>query len=115
MNFSFLLPLLHVPYDIHHRNYYLLNLIHMVNLDEELFSSYLNQTDLMALVSRGASDSIYSVAENYFENREFNEVVTILNPVVDTTKNSNVFIYLAVSHTQLKRYTEAEIESMETR
>ncbi len=76
--------------------------------NEDLFSSYLQETDLLSLVDRGRLDSMFSAAETYYNNKEFDKVVNTLTPLIDTTKNSNAFVYLAISHTQLKKYTEAE-------
>jgi hypothetical protein len=76
--------------------------------NSELFASYIEKNDLLGLVSRGNSDSIYAKAEASFENSEYQEVVNLLSPTLDTVKNSNVYLYLAISQMILENYSEAE-------
>jgi len=76
--------------------------------NEQLFSSYLQESDLLALVDRNGNDSIFSLAQTSFDNEKYDQVVKLLSPLVDSTKNSNVYLYLAISDMELGAFSEAE-------
>ncbi|MFD2568440.1 tetratricopeptide repeat protein [Pseudotenacibaculum haliotis] len=78
--------------------------------NEELFSKYIQKTDLFALIDRGyvGNDSLLSKAQDYFDNKEYQKAADILTQVVDSSKNSNVYIYLAISQIELNEFDKAE-------
>lgn len=78
--------------------------------NEELFSKYIQKTDLFALVDRGYvdNDSLLSQAQDYFNNKDYQEVADILSQIVDSSKNSNIYIYLAISQMELNEFDKAE-------
>jgi hypothetical protein len=75
---------------------------------DELFASYLQKSNLLALVNRNGNDSIFSLAQTSFDNKQYNRVVELLSPIADTTKNSNVYVYLAISDIELGAFSKAE-------
>lgn len=75
---------------------------------DELFASYLEKTDLLALVDRGGNDSIFSLAQVSFNKKNYTKVIHLLSPVLDSTKNSNVYLYLAISDIEIGAFSEAE-------
>lgn len=78
--------------------------------NEELFSKYIQKTDLFALIDRGyvGNDSLLSKAQGYFDNKEYQKAADILTQVVDSSKNSNIYIYLAISQIELNEFDKAE-------
>lgn len=76
--------------------------------NDELFASYLQKSDLMALVDRNGNDSIFALAQMSFNNKKYDQVVELLSPILDSTKNSNVYLYLAISDIELGAFSQAE-------
>jgi hypothetical protein len=76
--------------------------------NDELFASYLQDTDLLSLVDRGAYDSIFNAVQTSFNNQKYDEVVNSLSQVVDSVQNGNAYIYLAISQIELEKYSNAE-------
>lgn len=76
--------------------------------NQELFASYLQDTNLLSLVDRGQYDSVFNIAQTSFDNKEYSKVVNTLSGVVDTVKSGNAYIYLAISQIELKNYVNAE-------
>ncbi|MEQ6123683.1 tetratricopeptide repeat protein [Pseudotenacibaculum sp. MALMAid0570] len=77
--------------------------------NDALFSSYLQGTDLLALVDRSDSINQLAKAQVFFDKKEYQKTIEILTQVVDTSKNGNVYLYLALSQIELQKYDEAEV------
>ena len=76
--------------------------------NEDLFASYLQETDLLSLVDRGEYDSIFSIAQSSFDNEDYNKVVNSLSQLVDSINDGNAYLYLAISQIKLENYSNAE-------
>ena len=76
--------------------------------NDELYASFLQKSDLLALVDRNGNDSLFSLAQTAFDNKKHKEVVAHLTPILDTTKNSNVHLYLAISKIELGTFSDSE-------
>lgn len=76
--------------------------------NQDLYAKYLDKTELLTLVDRGRTDSILSTSQVLFDKKEYAKVVELLYKEIDTTNNSNVFIYLAISQIELERFDDAE-------
>ncbi|MFY0630214.1 MAG: hypothetical protein JXR05_07520 [Flavobacteriaceae bacterium] len=74
---------------------------------QELYASFLQKTDLLALIDRGSSTSLSSAQES-FDNKEYEETIRLLSEVTDSIRNGNVYLYLAISQMELKEYSNAE-------
>lgn len=75
---------------------------------EELYSIYLEKTELMALVDRSRQDSLLSSAQVSFDNNNFYKVIDLLSKELENTKNSNVYLYLAISQMETDNYQNSE-------
>jgi hypothetical protein len=75
---------------------------------DELFASYIEKADLFSLVDRGGNDSIFSLAQSSYDTKKYRRVVELLFPTLDSTNNSNVYLYLAISDMELGEFSEAE-------
>ena len=73
-----------------------------------LYAAYLQKTELLSLVDRGAYDSIFSTTQSAFENQEYEEMMNSLLPIIDSMNNGNAYIYLAIAQLELERFEEAE-------
>ena len=76
--------------------------------NKELYVSYLKDTHIMALVDRNDSHNTLAEAQALFDKKEYKAVIEILTQVLDSTNNSNVYFYLAISQMELEAYNEAE-------
>jgi len=76
--------------------------------NQDLFSSYLQETDLLSLVDRGEYDSIFNITQTSFDNQEYEKVVNSLSQLIDSINNGNAYIYLAISQMKLENYSNAE-------
>ena len=76
--------------------------------EKDLYAVYLQKTELLSLVDRGAYDSIFSTTQSAFENQEYEEVMNSLLPIIDSINNGNAYIYLAIAQLELERFEEAE-------
>ena len=76
--------------------------------NQELFDKYMQKTDLIALVDRSGYDSIFSIAQKAFDNKNYQEVTSSLSQIVDSTKNSTVFLHLAIAEIELEKFDAAE-------
>lgn len=76
--------------------------------NQELYSKYLNETELIALVDRGRSDTILTKSQISFENKDFFKVIELLTPEITDSKNSNVYLYLAISQMEIGNYEASE-------
>ena len=76
--------------------------------NHELFSFYLQKTGLTSLVKRGDDDVTLSKIQILFDNKNYKEAETILINKIDSIKNGNVYIYLAISQIELEKYSKAE-------
>jgi len=74
--------------------------------NQELYIHYIENTELMNLVTRDKSVEFSNVQE-YFNKKEYVKVSSILSKVIDTAYNGNVYLYLAISQMELNQYTEA--------
>jgi len=76
--------------------------------NQDLFASYLQETNLLSLVDRGEYNSVFNIAQTSFDNKEYSKVVNTLSGVVDTVNSGNAYIYLAISQIEIKNYANAE-------
>lgn len=74
---------------------------------QELYQTYLENTNLMALVDRGNSNQL-SQAQNSFDAKDYKNTIHILTQLIDTTKNANVYVFLAISQVESTEYNKAE-------
>ena len=52
--------------------------------------------------------TIFSLAQTSFEDNNYKRVIELLSPILDSTKNSNVFLYVAISNTEIGAFSKAE-------
>jgi len=76
--------------------------------NQELFDKYMQKTDLIALVDRSGYDSIFSKAQKAFDSKNYQEVTSSLSTIVDSTKNSSVFVHLAIAEIEQGKFDSAE-------
>lgn len=76
--------------------------------NQELYSKYLNETELIALVDRGKSDTVLTKSQISFDNEDFSKVIELLTPEIIDSKNSNVYLYLAISQIEIGNYEASE-------
>ena len=74
---------------------------------QELYASFLQKTDLLALIDRG-DYTILSSAQESFDKKEYQETIRLLSQITDSTQNANVYLYLALSQMELNQYSDAE-------
>ena len=76
--------------------------------NEKLFASYLQKTDLLTLVDRASKDSTLSKVREFFDAQKYLQVTEILKNSIDTTRNSTIYIYLAISQMELEKFIQSE-------
>ena len=78
--------------------------------NEELYSSYINKTEIPSIINRGDDNQYKNLAQGqvYFENKEYKKAEEIFYSALNNTKNSSVYLFLAVSQTELNKVEEAE-------
>ncbi|WP_299767095.1 hypothetical protein [uncultured Dokdonia sp.] len=77
---------------------------------QELYVDYYETSDIPSLVSRGGEDDTSLIdAERYFEEGNYNKVLTILTPKVATvTKNkASILLYKGISEMELNQFEKA--------
>lgn len=77
---------------------------------QELYVDYYEISDIPSLVTRGGTEDTPLIdAERYFEERNYNEVLSILTPKVATaTKNkASILLYKGISEMELNQFEKA--------
>lgn len=76
--------------------------------NQDLYSEYLRTEDLIELVDRGRSDSIFSSSQKAFNRDDFSKVIELLSPEIENSTNGNIYIYLAIAHMERSDYLAAD-------
>lgn len=76
--------------------------------NEELYSQYLNNTELLSLVNRDDLNGILSKSQTAFDNQNYDSVIQYLSPEIQKLNSSNAYIYLAISQMEENLESEAK-------
>ena len=77
--------------------------------NQDLYKDYIALNDLPSFISRGNANADLVKAQHLFENKEYEEALSIFQSQLDQSENKgNVYIYKGISQIELKRFSEAE-------
>lgn len=76
---------------------------------EDSYMEYLNASEIPSMIHRSVTeDNSLAEAENYFKQGDFEKALPVFEKALEVTKDSsNLYLYTAVSYTQLKKYDDA--------
>ena len=77
--------------------------------NQELYNEYVSLNDLPSFVSRGDSTDELAKAQSFFEDKKYQEALSIFQSQLNTSDTkANLYIYKGLAEAQLEKYTDAE-------
>ena len=78
--------------------------------NQELYNAYVGLDDLPSFVSRSDAPNSLSKAQELFENRNYEDAITIFKSELnDKTYLGNILIYQGLAQTELEQFDEAQL------
>ncbi len=78
--------------------------------NEELYTAYINKTELPSLIVRGENQEKLALAQQYFESHEYDKAFEIFEKELEIVKNNDasIYLYMGISQLELNKISEAE-------
>lgn len=76
--------------------------------NQELYSKYLDETELLSLVNRNDTNETFSKSQIAFDREDYEMVIRTLLPEINDLNSSNAYLYLAISQTKVGKEKDAE-------
>jgi len=77
---------------------------------QELYAEYIEKTELPSLIVRGENQNKLALAQQYFENSEYDKALEIFKKEIENTKiqDATIYLYIGISQLELNQFDDAE-------